>query len=74
MPIAFPSSPTVGQEYPFGGKTWRYLSAGYWTAVRQFNEYNNGFQNPVMQGWYETLVESAPNPVTNTTGVQLTYL
>lgn len=74
MPIAFPSTPSAGDEYPFGGKVWRYTSAGYWTAVRQFNEFNNGFQNSIKQNWYETLVTTAPNPVNNMTGVLLTYL
>lgn len=32
MPIDFPESPTVGQEYTYGGKTYIRNAGGYWTA------------------------------------------
>ena len=77
MPIAFPPSPTLGQTYPYNGKTWRWMGAR-WSAVSQFPPEStsapNTFQSAVLQGWRETLVTPAPNPVTNMNGVLLTYL
>lgn len=32
MPISFPPSPTVGQNYSYGGKTYRW-TGDFWTTV-----------------------------------------
>ena len=76
MPIDFPASPSPGEIYPYNGKNFRRMN-GYWSAVSQFapvDESPNTFQTAVKQNYYETLVTTAPNPVSNMTGVLLQYL
>jgi len=37
MPIQFPTSPSVNQEYPYEGKVWRWDGSA-WVGVRQQTE------------------------------------
>lgn len=69
MSLGFDPTPAVGDLHTVAGKTWRWNGAG-WEKYTLLNT----FQAPVRQNWYETLVTSASNPVTNMVGVQLTYL
>ena len=51
MPIDFPNSPTVGQEYTFGGKVYRW-SGTYWQVTNTAPEAVGG--SPI------TVSETAP--------------
>ena len=33
MPLNFPSSPSVGQQYTYGEKTYTYRTGGYWQVT-----------------------------------------
>lgn len=77
MPISFPSSPSLGQNYPYNGKVWRWMG-GRWSAVSQFphgaSVGSETFRIAVSQQWRETLVTTATTSVKNMNGVLLTYL
>ena len=69
MSLGFNPTPTLGELHTAGTKTWRWNGVGW----ERFT-FPNTFQSAIKQNWYETLVTSASNPVTNMVGAQLTYL
>lgn len=73
MPWSPPSSPTIGDPYTLGSLTWEWNGTG-WATVPNTASGPNTFQSAVLQDYYETLVISGANPVSNMTGVLLTYL
>lgn len=77
MPINFPSLPTLGDSYTYGGKTYRYGGV-YWSAINIADQgyvLKNTFQSPVVAADYrQTLVTISQASVSNTNGVLLNYI
>lgn len=77
--MAFPTSPSFGDQYPLGGKTFRWGGL-YWSAVLLADQaptlVPSSFQKGAeMLPWIETLVTSYPSAVPgNHIGVLLNYI
>lgn len=69
MSLGFDTTPTLGDPHTVGGKSWRWNGVGWEKFTLPIT-----FQAAVGQRYYETLVTTAPTPVTNTVGTLLTYL
>lgn len=74
MPIDFPPSPSLNDEYEYGGKVWRRMS-GYWSAVSQSApEPVSSFRIAIAADWKEISVTPMTNQVEPMVGVVLDYL
>lgn len=69
MSLGFDPTPAIGNTHTVGVRTWRWNGTGWEKYILP-----NTFQAAVRQRYYETLVTTAPTPVSNMTGVVLAYL
>jgi hypothetical protein len=80
MPIDFPSAPTSGATYTYGGKTYRYGGV-YWSAVNLADQTPgaggsaSGFLVGAEVLWKEVLVTNGlEGIVVNSLATELTYI